>query len=270
MVKNLVIETNEYCVPSRVLEIYVTIRKKANKQIYTVISILIGALVSALILKIAKGSEYIGWWGNIQWGVSGVVFSISIGVVVALGVRVGFYLVYTTVFLYKLLQVPMKFRLFHPDRCNGFSGLGRYVFVEWIVCFLIGTILYIVLKSGYLGVDRYFVTWVLVAGCLICVPFLAIIPLWASIYSMAKFRRKNLEIFEPSLIEAFTGLNNRDIKNQEELIRHAQAFGSLVQAFTVLKDLNVWPFNPRALASVVVLYSIQVFMILFKLHSIIK
>jgi hypothetical protein len=152
---------------------------------------------------------------------------------------------------------------YHGDGCNGLSPLGSLIFLSWIFAILLASAIYVVLFLGYLGIEKTEIGLALTVIALLTVLFTAVVPLRAAVKAVIAARDLELGRLEPLLNETFAHAFAADISNSNQL--HVRQLSRLQEIHKFLAEINVWPFNPRALKLIIVIYTIQLLAILREL-----
>ncbi len=180
---------------SSVSRLYRYYRREAFKPKYLIFCAFFGSIAAVLFLQLylSPQPEYASWWGNQNYGIAGLVFSIIVGGMVFSVLWGSVILVFGSLMLARLMRRPVRLRPFHQDGCNGLAPLGRQIFLLWWVAFFGGVAIYITLQFGYLKVEENPVIWLLAAFGSLAIPTIAIIPLYASLQATRKVQSANLE-----------------------------------------------------------------------------
>ena len=136
----------------------------------------------------------------------------------------------------------------------------------WILAILLGTAIWIALFLGYLGIERTVVAWILATIALLAIPAIAIAPLLSSLRAIHKAQWLILSDFEPFLNDLL--IRGKDQVRQgrrDEATQVLSTLGDVTSVHQFVVSINPWPFNPRALAVVIFIYCLQLFLTLREL-----
>ena len=133
-------------------------------------------------------------------------------------------------------------------------------FVVVVMC------VFIVLFYGYLGIENTYFTNLIIGLFSLTIPVIAIYPLLISLREISKVKKKKLRIFgnvlNNSLKDIEIDYTISSISNHKGQITN---FLEIQQIYNIINNMNVFPFNPKALASVVFIYAFQVILTIYKL-----
>jgi hypothetical protein len=230
----------------------------ANHWIPRVVSLFlaVSTLYTFMILWKIKAFEY--WWGSSAYGFAGVVLAFLEFVVVFYVTQTLYFMAVASIMFRHVLLRGLRLRPFHPGGCNGLAPLGKLIFQLWLFSLTIAAAVFVVLGIGYLGLERWTLSWMLSVVATVSLPFLAIVPLHASLRAIHKTRNAAVGRLEPVLNEIFHSVGT--VENATTLAEKSDAISRLNELKNVhdlITGANLWPFNPRALALVVIVYFAQ-------------
>ena len=240
------------------MRLYAAHQRAANSWALKVASLLLAAVAGLTFLGFYTNQELASWWGSAQHGRAGLVLAIVETAMVYFGVRGMASLGVASLLLTRMLRTNVTLRPFHPDGCNGLAPLGRLIVLLWLFAIAVGGEVTVALKLGYLGIEQFVITWVLATVSMFVIPLIAIFPLSSSLRSLHKARFSELEKLEPVLDECYRELTTATSHGHSQLASAAVSrLNELRGVHEMLTAVNVWPFNPRALALVVSAYALQ-------------
>ena len=175
------------------------------------------------------------------------------------GTQVIFLFILNSRFLLGILNSGITPKIFHHDNCNGLSALGRIIVLKWFVAVFIIICVFIVLFYGYMGIENTFLTKLLIGVFSLTIPIIAILPLLKSLVEISKVKKQKLKFFGNILNESLNQIEKHAIdNNMDNVKKNVNSFIEIQQIFNAINKMNVFPFNPKALASVVVIYTFQI------------
>ena len=248
--------------------LYRTYNNLLNHQAFKIISLLLAVLVSMIFFHLSSLDKNQHWWGYKDYGNAGLSLSIVEGFMVYWGSNTMVVLGVGSLLLARLMSYPLKLRPFHSDGCNGLAPLGYQIVLLWLFALALAMAIYVTLKFGYLGIESTFVVWVIAALGTITIPTLAILPLMASLKSIQEARLDRLAGFE-YLLEDLLDKTLDAVKSGhcEDALKSVGQMNGIQSAHEVINAANVWPFNPKALAGILLVNVIQV---IFTAHELIN
>jgi hypothetical protein len=245
---------------------YMMNRKIANSIFPKIISFIAMALTGIMFFRFYYSSQYDYWWGNMYNGYTTIYFVFVEMLMVYYGTQVIFLFIVYSKFLYNILFFGISPKLFHYDNSNGLSALGNMIVLKWFVAIFIILCVFIVLFYGYLGLENSFLTKLLIGIFSLTIPIIAVLPLNRSLSEISKAKEEKLKVFGSILND---DLNKIETYAAHEDMDKAKAnvnnFLEVQQIYLTISKMNVFPFNPRALASVVIIYAFQVGVTIYKL-----
>lgn len=248
--------------------VYRRFRDKAFRRRYILLCAVMGALASILFSYLCMSAKYEYWWGSGKNGIAGFAFAAIVGAMVFSGLWVALLLVFGSLMLARLLKSPLPLRPFHRDGCNGLSPLGRQIFLLWCSALCGGMAIVVALYFGYLDIQKNPLVWLLAVIGTVCIPVLAVIPLYAALRAIRRTQDVSLEhlgsILNHNLSIADLAVRNKDFATADKAIAD---LNELKGIFDIIKSANVWPFNPKALTFIVVINGIQIALTLKQVTS---
>lgn len=243
---------------SLTLKTYRRFHGAANHWFARVASLVLAGLTGVLFVSFHFAEAYSYWWGHHQHGLAGYLFAVITAGMVYFGTQTMVLTSFGSVMFAGLLRNPVSFRPFHPDGANGLAPLGRLIMLFWILAVVLGAEICVTLFLGYLGIERLPLVWVLAVAGMTATPALAIVPLYASLRTVHRARAAEVGHFEPLLNTMLARARKLVIeKRYEEAAVALSTLGDMQGVHEALTTLNVWPFNPRALAFVLAIYAVQ-------------
>ena len=228
--------------------------------------LLIAVLASVSFLVVFSDTQYDAWWGHQSRGMAGVAFSGAVLCMVLASIQGIACLSGFAWHVSRQCRHATRFRLFHGDRCNGLAKLGATVSKLWVIACLIAAAVFLTLSVGYLGIETQPLTWllaVLVSGSL---PVMAIAPVWACARALNDHRSARLASLEP-FIEITLGELAGCSPNQDDdhWTTLSARLDGLLNVRSAIAEANVFPFNPKAVSLLVLVYVFQVSGVLFEI-----
>lgn len=243
---------------ARILETYGRYRRFANHPLFRVAALGFAAVTALVFLGFRSGDVYATWWGHRQYGPGGLVFAGIEAVMVYFGTQTMVLTAFASAMFSQLLAGPIAFRPYHPDGANGLAPLGRMIMLLWMLALALGAEICVALFLGYLGIEKMPLTWMLALAGLMAIPALAIVPLYASLRAIHRARVARLGRLEPLLNSMLESAETRVAEGRfDEAAQTLATLGDVQGVHESFASLNVWPFNPRALAGVVAAYAVQ-------------
>lgn len=246
--------------------LYLKNRKIANGIVPKVISSILMILSGIIFFNFYYQSDYDYWWGNIQYGYENIYFVVVIMAMVYFGTKVVFLFILYSKFLLDILDLGITPRVFHYDDSNGLHALGNIIILKWLVAVFIIVAVFIVLFYGYMGLENTFLTKLLIGIFSLSIPIIAILPLLKSLKELSVIKKQKLKLFGSILNQNLDQIEKQaaseEIDNNKIDISN---FLEVQQIFLAVKGMNVFPFNPKALTSVIIIYGFQIGLTIYKL-----
>jgi hypothetical protein len=241
-------------------------RKNANHFILQLVPLIITIPMGFAFYQFFASPNYQYWWGNISNGYQGLYFMGAQMVMIYYGSRVLILLSFNTKLLFDILKGGIKPKIFHYDKSNGLGSLGELIILKWLVAIFIILTIFIVLYFGYLNVENTIEVKLLVSIGSLVIPVIAILPLLKALNEISKVQRDRLKIIGPLLNEKLDIIQGAIVKHDyEETDKQVKSFNEIEAIFCVITKMNVFPFNPRALAFVVTVYAFQIGITIYQL-----
>lgn len=241
--------------------IYFTYRKAANHWATLLLSMLFATMTFALFLRFTWEPTLANWWGSRRFGWGGLSFAAIEAAMVFVGSQVMILSAVASAMLYRLLRTTLQIRPFHPDGANGLDPLGRMVILFWMLALPLGTEVFITFRLGYLGIEKHPLAWMLGLLGMISVPILALAPLFSSVRALQEAKTRWGKTFEPLLNNLLTQAEGHMRSGDfEQANRAMSSLGEIHGVQEMIVELNVWPFNPRALSVVLLVYLFQLYL----------
>lgn len=250
------------------LQLYHRFRRIATSWPSRLVSFAFGMIALIVFISISQSPEFTTWWGNSIHGIAGYYFSVIVGLVIFAGTMALTNLVFISIFLVKVIPGGFNLNLFHPDGCNGLSPLGKVIFVYWLFAVFLGSEMFITVYFGYFGLERLFFVWILVVMGLVAIPIIALLPLLYSLRSLQEIRVNKLNKISPILNELLKEVEDHiEGRDYEQALKKSNLINEFKEIHSFVFQMNVFPFNPRALALVSVIYAVQVLFTVYQLVS---
>ncbi|HNV88931.1 MAG TPA: hypothetical protein PKL53_08225, partial [Methylotenera sp.] len=202
------------------------------------------------------------WWGNIEYGYSGIYFSIIVSLMVFFGVYYTLHLLIVSFLCGKIMETEVSLRPFHEDGCNGLESLGLFILYLWGFAISLAAAIFVTLKFGYMGVEKQMYIWILSLMAVFCIPIIAIYPLYKSIVSAYTYRRNRLAKLEKRISTSIEKLDNNINKmTNKEFIEESDIYEKLMVLHKSIHEMNLWPFDVKVLISAIFVYILQALLI---------
>ncbi|HPA52417.1 MAG TPA: hypothetical protein PLP50_12540 [Thermoanaerobaculia bacterium] len=239
-------------------ETYQRFHRLANHWFFRLAALCLGGVTALVFLAFRNGDAHTSWWGHRQFGPGGLAFAFIEAAMVYFGTQTMVLTAFASAMFARLLAGRIAFRPFHPDGANGLAPMGRMIMMLWILALVLGAEICVALFLGYLGIEKMPLTWLLALAGLAAIPALAIAPLYASLHAIHRARIARISHLEPllnSMLERAEG--QVDEGRFDDASETLATLGDMQGVHESFASLNVWPFNPRALAGVVAVYALQ-------------
>lgn len=250
----------------KILEEYNKNRKVANSIITKIVSLIMMVLAGYVFYRFYSLPKFNYWWGNIEFSKANIYFTLVIAAMIYYGTQFTFMFIMNSNLLIKLIKYGLKPRLFHHDGSNGLSPLGTMIILKWLVAICMITGAFIVVFFGYMGLERSLITQLVIAIFTFTIPVIAILPLVKALNQISEIKKEKLKKFGSILNDNLNKIENQvssnDLENDKAYINN---FLEVYQIYTTVNEINVFPFNPKALASVIVIYSFQIALTIYQL-----
>lgn len=249
--------------PQHLLVIYERYRRLGNNWAGRILAGVLAISVLWFFLSLVDDSEYQYWWGSKNHGYAGVVFSIIAGLMVYYGVQ-GFILVSSgALAISRIFQRGLTLKPFHPDGCNGLNSIGTLIFLLWAFSVAGAGSIFITIFFGYLGVENTNSVRMLALLGTLALPFIAIVPFFAAVRAVQNAQQEILRAIGSALNDTFRDNISQWIsQNNEDVLSRGS---KLQDTFKTIREVNIWPFNTRALFIVISVYGIQAVLIVKQL-----
>ena len=219
-------------------------------------SLVLAAFMAARTLD----PQYIGWWGHTSHGPAGMIFAVFVWAMIFFG---GLYVYFLAVGLNALSRIfrhPVRLRPFHPDECNGFGAFGNYLLTLLLLSVLIAAALWITFWGGYLGVEKFVITWIGGLLAMVAIPVMTLGPLVRLTKQIADARRASLGRVELLLHERLQEVET-DVAagcDYEDMSRDIEHLVTMRRAMSELYPGNIFPFRPPIAGTLSIAYGVQV------------
>jgi hypothetical protein len=242
---------------------YALFQTLGNHWCTRVFSLLLAGVTFSAFLDFHNDSHFSYWWGSSAYGRAGTVLAGAEFLMVLYGTQTMLLIAAAALMIAKMLAPGLKLRPFHSDGCHGLSPVGRLIFLMWIFSILLAAAVVVTMVLGYLEIQKTRLAWTLALIALLTVPLTAIVPFAASIRSLLRARNAQLASLEPALNHMYaSALTAIEQGHNEEISDIVERLSKLQEVHRTVADLHVWPFNPRALTLLMLVYAIQVILTL--------
>lgn len=249
--------------------VYDHYRGLATHRGFRALSLVLALFTFAIFYYLSVAASHVHWWGHSNYGYAGVAFALAAALMVYWGSRAVMLMGMGSVMLARIIRFPLKLRPFHPDGCNGLAPLGRQIINLWLFALVLAFAIYVTLSFGYLGVEKTVTVWVLALMGTLMIPALAVFPLLAALKSIHEARRGRLAHFESVLHNLLDEVEQASVeRNYGQAIESVTRMKDIEAAHTIINTANVWPFNPRALMSILVVNAVQIVLTLDQLFKV--
>lgn len=254
-----------------IANVYKRYRFRAGHWLNKLVSLTFAILVILVFLQLHLRTDLSYWWGSEYHGRAGIVFALIEGITVYFGSQAILQITWGSFMLARLFSRGLTLRPFHPDGCNGLEPLGRQIFILWVFAICLSTEIIVTLFLGYLGIEHTQVSWLLALFVTLCLPVIAIIPLLAAVRAIYRARASELRKLESGLMKMYKRARDAIASDSgNTTIAMLSSLNDLLGTFVVVRDANVWPFNPKALTLVVVIFGLQVVLTASQLLSLFR
>ncbi|HUJ44101.1 MAG TPA: hypothetical protein VLW52_10880 [Opitutaceae bacterium] len=242
-----------------VADVYRRHHELANHWAGRLLSFALAGLAFIVFFHFHRDAGFAYWWGSSQHGPAGLVFAgLEFGMVY-FGTQAMIQIAFGSLMLTRLFSHGITLRPFHPDGCSGMSPVGRLIFALWIFVVCLGGEIIVTLFSGYLGIEKLQISWMLALLAACCLPIAAFLPLIGAARAVYRARTAELQNLEQSLMILYGRARQAAADGKAaEAAEWADHVNKLRESFQFLMDINIWPFNPRALAFVIAIYFAQI------------
>jgi len=221
-------------------------------------SLVLALLAFLVFIETYTGDNCSFWWGCAIYGRAGLLFSFIVFLMMYYGTQILFLTAAASLMIAKLFSLEMQLRPFHADGCNGLRPVGKLLFLLWLISILLAAAVFVAMGIGYIGIEKTPIGWTFAMLATSTIPLIAIVPLFSVVRATQRARDKHLEKLEPLLDSALSSVvESRDNPSGKRPPSHSCKFENLRAVHGLLKDLNIWPFNPRALTMVMAIYAAQ-------------
>jgi len=225
--------------------------------------ILVSIVLGVFFLRRVGDPSYAWWWGHQQFGPAGVAFALVAAAMVWGGATAVYLLAVALRTVARLFSHPVTLRPFHSDGCNGFGRFGDYLMILFFLSVTIAASIWITFWGGYLGIERFVVTWIVGAGVLLAIPLILITPLVRCTVQIGRARQARLHRIEAVLDRALLGIERRVAEDEDGVaIRdEMRRLSETRKAVSEVYGSNNFPFKPRIAGTLSVGYLVQVALI---------
>lgn len=247
---------------SRILSIYLRHRSAAQGLRVYGFCLAMGIAAFATFIEFVYDDKYYQWWGSINHGISGILFSLFVGLMVFLGSLAAFQLLYIARMITALMRRSFSFRPFHRDGCSGLQYFGQLVLFLWADAIFSLLCVYLVFRVGYLGIVSHPVIWVMGIIASIVVPFIAFVPIYFASRQLQRLKVQELGRLEIAISRRYNRLMQSE-ENQETCISDSnnERLSELISTHETVRHMNIWPFNRGALVPAIAIGTTQITLI---------
>ena len=253
---------------NRVRRIYHSFSRVSNHPCFSLASIILAIIALYSFLGFSKDSTIVAWWGSSRFGYLGGFFSFVVSIMVFYGTQLMILSGFASAMLFWQFNTKLCLRPFHPDGANGLGKLGHIVMLFWFFAISLGAEVYLTFRFGYLGIEKQPLSFVLALLGLFVIPFIALAPLLSSTLALQEARRKSAGTFEPImnilLRQAEDQIHHGEIDSAKDSVRNLRDIHSVQEK---IATANVWPFSPRALTIMFIIYFLQLYLTLRKIFG---
>ena len=242
-----------------VQELYYKNRKLANGLLPKFISLAAAIVTGYFFYMFFSSPEYAYWWGNKAHGFLNIYFVfVEIAMIYFGTLIIILYGVYSK-FLVQVLDEGIKPKVYHHDDSNGLGALGKIIVLKWLVALFIILAVLIVLYFGYLGIEETILTRFLIGLFALAIPVVAILPLAKSLKEIKQVKIEKLKLYGSLLNRKLEQLEKHATNDDfDQAKKSIDFFVGVQQIFNEIYKMNVFPFDPKALATVIFVYGFQI------------
>lgn len=262
LINEKVLALNEF----EIIKEYNKNREIANHWLILVGSIIVGIITGMIFFRFFYFDIYTQWWGNIKFGYVGLYFVIVEMVVLFFCVQAAFLLIISSKLYIKIIKGGFYPKIYHADQSNGLGSLGSLILVKWLIAICAVLCGFIVLYFGYMELEKTAITAIAIVIITFTVPIIAILPLLSSLKEIRKIKTTKLKKFGLLLNNNLESIEKHIDDNEMGKANNLlSSFIETKELFSSINQMNVFPFNPKALASVLVAYSFQIGITIYQL-----
>ncbi|WP_421900629.1 hypothetical protein [Maridesulfovibrio sp.] len=234
-----------------------------KKSAFYMIPAFFSVLSLFFFVDLYKEFTTVNWWGNHHYGVAGLLFSFIIQWMVFFGVYYVLHIAISSLMLGRIMEIDISLRPFHEDGCNGLEPLGVIVVYFWGFAICLAGAVFVALRFGYLGIEDQVFTWLIALLGVLCIPMIAVYPLYKSIQAVYKYRRYKLARLDSKISSVLDDLDSGLTgASDDELVKQTEVFEKLSSVHKVMYSINMWPFDVKVLVGAILVYFAQAFFIL--------
>jgi len=245
------------------------IQSRFNKPIYTVIAVFLGILMFGTFIYMAHRNDLKYWWGHCQYGYSGYYLGFAMGFITYAAIYVLFIMWETILSIKYLMSYPIVPRPFHPDKCGGFSQIGKIIFLLYALVAWAGVAIFTVYTMGYFNLENTLTFFLVITIYTIVSPILWLTPTMFVVNKLRYEKTKLLHSLESNLHKDYEHVREqilidpmqRNIDISLEKIERAK------KIFSLIDDMPIWPFNVQRIRTIVVGNIIQIGAFIMTLFS---
>jgi len=241
---------------------------KGNRWLRTPIAALLLGVVATLLAAFMAtrcfDDAYVGWWGHRSHGWAGACFVVAVWGMVYFGGMTLYALAVGLHVLSRLFLGPVRLRPFSTDGCNGFGRVGDYFLLLFALSLVVGGAVWITFGLGYLGVERFVVTWIGGAFGLATIPLILILPLTRLTRRISEARDERFLPIEGVLHRKLEQLERviGSVNIEREFVDEVESLVKVRDALFSVYPSNTFPFRPRIAGILTASYLIQVVLFL--------
>jgi len=234
-----------------------------RKCFFYIVPAVFSAFAFLFFNDLYSGDATVRWWGNHHYGISGCLFSYIIYAMVLFGLFFVLHIAISSLMLGRIMEIDISLRPFHEDGCNGLEPLGIIVVYLWGFAICLAGAVFVALHFGYQGIENQIFTWLIALLGVLCVPMIAIYPLYKSIQAVYKYRRFKLARLDSKISAVLDDLDSGLTgSTDDELVKRTELFEKLSSVYKVLYSINMWPFDVKVLVGAILVYFAQAIFIL--------
>lgn len=233
-------------------------RALGNHPLGRIASLILASGVFLVFFYFYRNPGYHYWWGSDIHGRAGLVLAAVEFVMVYFATQSVFLILAGAAMIAGMFQKGVELRPFLADRCNGLGPIGNLILMLWLIALIGAMAVYVTMGLGYLGIERMPIAWALALVATLVIPFVAIVPLVATVRATLRARDAQLRRIEDRLDERYAKAIAPQAAS-DNASDGGDDFGQLKEIYEFLCDLNIWPFNPRALTVIILAYALQAY-----------
>ncbi len=247
----------------KIHRVYGKYRKIANHWGGRIASLVIAVPVLIFFVSLHFDKRFEYWWGSSAHGSAGLLFAANEFLMVYYGTQGLLLLTCAVLMISSVFKDDINLQPYHPDGCNGLLPIGELILYIWLSSIVFAGAIFVATYYGYLGLESTPVVWLLATLGTVAIPVIAILPLKAVAKAVSRAQYRALAQLSPALnrrllVASIDALADPEPADKDRATR-------MLEAYRTLREINIWPFSPRALSVLTAIYAVQVFMVTSKL-----